>query len=203
MPTTCPTHLILLDLTEVKVKVMLRPTVSRPICLVIKHSFGAYDQIFITVWRLQAFWCGALSLTRGRVCPLPASQSAVVSLLSVFTIYILRVIKRVYICMYKCMYSETSLQRTRTGPKKMFAIDGCPLKREVITLVHYVKTGIWQSFVHLIFSLTVVTNEPLELRIWNRFYIYIHSYKLCMKYILQKLLYSMTASVLSNYMWYI
>jgi hypothetical protein len=41
-----------------------------------------------------------LSLTRGRVCHLPESQSAVVSLLSVCTICILHVIKRMYICMY-------------------------------------------------------------------------------------------------------
>jgi hypothetical protein len=85
---------------KVKVKVMLRTMVSRPVCLGIKHPFEAYDQIVITVWRWQAFCCGALSLTRGRVCHLPESQSAVVSLLSVCTIYILHVIKRMYICMY-------------------------------------------------------------------------------------------------------
>jgi hypothetical protein len=55
---------------RVRVRVMLRPTISRLVCLGIKHPSGAYDQIFITVRHLRVCWCGALSLTRGRVCRL-------------------------------------------------------------------------------------------------------------------------------------
>jgi hypothetical protein len=43
---------------------MIRPTVSRSVCLGIKHPYADYDQIFITVRQVRVCWFGALSLWR-------------------------------------------------------------------------------------------------------------------------------------------
>jgi hypothetical protein len=56
--------------TQVRVKIILRPMVRRPVYLGVRHPSGAQDQIYITVRQLRVCWCGALSLTRGRVCRL-------------------------------------------------------------------------------------------------------------------------------------
>jgi hypothetical protein len=49
---------------------MLQSMVSRPVCLGIKHPSRAQDQIFVSVRQLRVCSCGALSVTRGRVCRL-------------------------------------------------------------------------------------------------------------------------------------
>jgi hypothetical protein len=56
-------------LVIVKVKVTLRlavgQSVSKSWC---RAPSGAHDQIFIAIWQLRSYFCGAPSLKRGRVC---------------------------------------------------------------------------------------------------------------------------------------
>jgi hypothetical protein len=63
------------SLTQAIVKVTLRPTVSLPVNLGVKPHLP--DETFVTVKQLRFCRCGAASLTRGRICHLPLSKSAV------------------------------------------------------------------------------------------------------------------------------
>jgi hypothetical protein len=47
---------------------ILRPTVTRPVCLGINPLLGLMTRFFNTVRDLRVCWYGAPSLTRGRVC---------------------------------------------------------------------------------------------------------------------------------------
>jgi hypothetical protein len=82
---------------KVKFKVILRPTVSRLICLGIKHHLGLKTKFVLLSdsWAGLLMW-GVLSDER-KGSHFPESQSTVVSLLSVCTVHILHVIKRMYV----------------------------------------------------------------------------------------------------------
>jgi hypothetical protein len=54
---------------QVKVKVTLRLTVSQSVSLGVEPHLGLMTRyLAITIWELRSCFCGAPSLTRGRVC---------------------------------------------------------------------------------------------------------------------------------------
>jgi hypothetical protein len=67
--------------TETEVKVVLRPTVSRPVCLGVRPYFWFDDRIFFLFfslfWHSLDSWIVAPSPTRARVCSLQCSHSLV------------------------------------------------------------------------------------------------------------------------------
>jgi hypothetical protein len=49
---------------------MSRPTISRPVCLGVKHRSVTQDQIIVTIRQFRLRWCGAPSFNIERVCSL-------------------------------------------------------------------------------------------------------------------------------------
>jgi hypothetical protein len=100
----CTSHKV-----KVKVQVILRLTVSASL---------SWNKAPIWVLRTDLCYCmtvgglsmWAFSLMRGRVCRLPESHSAIISLLTAFTIYILYDMKYIY-NIYKASLSPGSVQQ--------------------------------------------------------------------------------------------
>jgi hypothetical protein len=88
--STPPPHGSTVD--QVRIKVMLQPTVSRS-----WNKAPIWDLKDSDLYYCQTVAGLLLSLTRGRVCRFPESQSAVIILLSGYTIYVLHIIKCMYI----------------------------------------------------------------------------------------------------------
>jgi hypothetical protein len=66
---------LLICIAELEVEVKLRPTVSRPVRLGVRHSPGTHDQFLfllnVLFRQLRVCYFVTHSLTRGRVCNLP------------------------------------------------------------------------------------------------------------------------------------
>jgi hypothetical protein len=127
---------------------VLQPTVSRPVCLGIKHPPGVSDQICITVTQLRVCWCGALSLTRedGSVLynccwPSPAQSFSGLTPVELATIFLLSQIRD---------FAFRRLLRL-AGSRWRYSIPpphGMLLRQRQIQTVTAIQTGfiIWKSF---------------------------------------------------------
>jgi hypothetical protein len=101
------------------------------------------------------FDVGALSLTRGRVCRLPESQSAVMSLLSVCAIYILHVIKYIVQCWGHSITPDHQIYRVT------------PLKTPFRLLIPLLKSSPVTTFTHNYLSRCVTFTQLTILHIHN------------------------------------
>jgi hypothetical protein len=111
-------HLVLLNCPESKSKSKSKSKFcydwlfSRQVRLGIKHPSGAYDQIFISVWQLRVCWCGALSLTRERVCRLPNLLSSNKSLVSMYNLHVTSNYMYVYTTYTRTVSSHAQYSRS-------------------------------------------------------------------------------------------
>jgi hypothetical protein len=158
---------------------MLRPTVSR-------HPSGAYDQIFITVGQLRVCWCGALSLTGGRVCRLQlllALASAVIlwseptppySILCPLIIprhgphgkHLLLVIRNALLFVLYLATSYSAVHREHNFCWCMFAgtciLSRCPAMDICVTILKPMRIIIWRNVLDLSGS------RSISSRCWTR-----------------------------------
>jgi hypothetical protein len=108
---------MLYEESALSLSLKIRPTVSRPVCLGIKHKSVAYVQVFIAVRQLWVCWPGALSLTRGLLLVLTSTiilGKSPVELATIF--YSLRFETSVFVASYDSQsYGGSMRSRLHTG----------------------------------------------------------------------------------------